>query len=240
VRHRILVLSFSPIARDARVMRHVRALAEVGDVITCGFGPTPRALPTALDAAAGAPVWADMHEWGPQERSHDWRWHLLVGPLATRLRRTYLPRAAAVTTVSEPIAAMHRSSFGVECSVVRNAASFVDLSPSPVDGYRLRLVHSGGAVPGRDLESLLEATIRLPDRFTLDLYLVPGGEGGRHLRQLRAAAVGHDRVCFHDPVAPDSIPPTNVNTANALPSKFFDFVRARLALAVGPTPEMAR
>jgi hypothetical protein len=165
---------------------------------------------------------------------------LSFSPIAWDARGTYPPRAAAVTTVSEPIAAMHRSSFGVECSVVRNAAPFVDLSPSPVDGYRVRLVHSGGAVPGRDLESLLEATIRLPDRFTLDLYLVPGGDGGRHLRQLRAAAVGHDRVCFHDPVAPDSIPPTNVNTANALPSKFFDFVQARLALAVGPTPEMAR
>lgn len=295
-------------------MRHVRALAEVGDVVTCGFGPKPpgtvehlrveevpslpqtpagvamlatrrlrraersapavrqagallrgrsydlvvandaRALPTAFDAAAGAPVWADMHEWAPQERSHDWRWRLLVGPLATHLCRTYLPRAAAVTTVSEPIAAMYRSSFGVACSVVRNTAPFVDLSPSPVDGDRVRLVHSGGAVPGRDLESLVEATIRLPDRFTLDLYLVPGGDGGRYLRQLRAAAVGHDRVCFHDPVAPEelptvlnrydvgvySIPPTNVNMANALPNKFFDFVQARLALVVGPTPEMAR
>jgi glycosyltransferase involved in cell wall biosynthesis len=314
VRHRILVLSFSPIARDARVMRHVRALAQIGDVVTCGFGPTPpgtvehlrveevaslpqtaagvamlatrrlrraersapavrlagallrgrsydlvvandaRALPTAFDAAAGAPVWADMHEWAPQERSHDWRWRLLVGPLATHLCRTYLPRAAAVTTVSEPIAAMYRSSFGVECSVVRNAAPFVDLSPSPVEGDRVRLVHSGGAVPGRDIEGLIEATTRLPDRFTLDLYLVPGGDGGRYLRQLRAAAVGHDRVRFHAPVAPEelpavlnrydvgvySIPPTNVNMANALPNKFFDFVQARLALVVGPTPEMAR
>lgn len=41
-RPRVLVLSFSPVASDARVLRQVRHLAAAGlDVVTCGYGPAP-------------------------------------------------------------------------------------------------------------------------------------------------------------------------------------------------------
>jgi hypothetical protein len=36
------------------------------------------------------------------------------------------------------------------------------------------------------------------------------------------------------------IPPTHTNARFALPNKFFDFVQARLAVAVGPSVEMQR
>jgi hypothetical protein len=35
------------------------------------------------------------------------------------------------------------------------------------------------------------------------------------------------------------IPPVNFNYANTLPNKLFDFIQARLGVAIGPTPEMA-
>jgi hypothetical protein len=35
------------------------------------------------------------------------------------------------------------------------------------------------------------------------------------------------------------LPPVNFNYANTLPNKLFDFIQARLAIAIGPTPEMA-
>lgn len=308
------MLSFSQIARDARVMRHVDVARRQGDVVTCGFGAAPagvvehvevpdswslpqtpsgvallaarrferaelaapalraamellrgrrfdvvvcndaRALPVAFAVADGAPVWVDLHEWAPQERSHDLRWRLLVGPFATYLCRRYLPQAAAVTTVAESIAGLYRQEFGVDCGVIRNAAPFVDLHPSPVSDDHLRLVHSGGAVPGRNIEMLIRSAIELGPGYSLDLYLVPANDGGRYLRQLQEQAAGSDRVRLHDPVSPAelpavlnaydvgvySIPPINVNTRLALPNKFFDFVQARLAIAIGPSVEMAR
>lgn len=311
----VLVLSFSPIARDARVLRQVRALADVGTVTTCGHGEAPpgaadhlavpealpslprtptgvallsarrwgraelaapavaralrmlegrrfdlvvaneaRALPVGHRVARGAPVWADMHEYATEEFPEDVRWRLLVKPFAAHLCRRYLPPSAAVTTVSQGLADLYSREYGIECGVVRNAPAHADLTPCPVPADRVRLVHSGAAIPGRHLESLVDAVHRLDERFTLDLYLVPGGDGGRYLRRLRAQAADDPRIRFPEPVAPDRLPevlnqydlgvfvlpPTSVNKRHTLPNKFFDFVQGRLGIVVGPSPEMAR
>ncbi len=212
-----------------------------------------RALPLAHQTAAGAPVWADMHEWAAEEFSHVTSWRLLVAPLMDHLCRAYLPRSAAVTTVCDSLAERYTQRYGVRCEVVRNAGPWVDLTPSPVRDDVVRLAHSGGAVRGRNIELLIDATRALP-RVTLDLFLVPAADGGRYLRELRQRAGDDGRVTFRDPVAPAQLPyalnefdvgafcmpPINVNAEFALPNKFFDFVQARLAQAVGPAREMAR
>ncbi|MFQ6172017.1 hypothetical protein ACK8HX_10450 [Oryzobacter sp. R7] len=212
-----------------------------------------RSLPLAHRVARGAPVWADMHEWAAEEFSHVLTWRLLVGPLMEHVCREYLPASAAVTTVCEPLAERYTEHYGVACEVVRNAGPWRDLTPSPADPARIRLVHSGAAIRGRNVEMLVEATLAVPS-CTLDLYLVPAADGGRYLAELSRLAGGSDRITIHDPVAPAELPatlnrydvgafcmpPINVNAEYALPNKFFDFVQARLAHAVGPAPEMAR
>lgn len=311
---RILDISFSPLQRDARVLRQLSVVAEFGEVTTLGYGPatpysthhleipadakslpqTPlgvmelalrrhravdlrapaartalaqlgdrrfdavvtndaRSLPLALEAAHGAPVWVDLHEWAPEERTHVTSWRLLVAPWIDHICREYLPRAAASTTVDGRIADLYDERYGVRPALMRNAAPFADLSPTPVqDGGPLRLAHSGGAVPGRALETTIDAVLAAGDGFTLDLYLVPAGDGGRYLHQLHERARGASSIHFHDPVAPADlprtlnaydvgvfwIPPFNTNARLTLPNKLFDFVQARLALAVGPTVEM--
>jgi hypothetical protein len=115
-------------------------------------------------------------------------------------------------------------------------------------------VHSGSAIHGRQIEIMIDVMKRLDARYTLGLYLMPGGDGGRYLQSLRNRAAGDPRIVFHDPVPPATlpdvlndydvgvfwIPPTNPNARYSLPNKFFDFVQARLAIAVGPSVEMAR
>ncbi len=311
----ILCISLSRIAADARVLRQISVLAEFGDVVTVGYGPTPpgaaehfqvpddapslpqtpdgvaklalhrfraaevaapgvqwalnrlsgrrfdvvvaneaRVLALAKRLADGAPVWADMHEWAPEERTQILSWRLLVAPLMRYLCARYLPDCAAVTTVGDEIAKLYQQQFGVDAAVMRNAPPWRDLRPSPVQEERIRLVHSGAAVPGRNLEGIVDAVRELDERFTLDLYLVGANDGGSYLRQLREYVSGDGRVRLHDPVAPDdlpevlsaydvgvySMPPIQTNNRLALPNKFFDFIQARLAIAIGPSVEMAR
>src|SRR5699024_3993362 len=82
------------------------------------------------------------------------------------------------------------------------------LSVSEVGDAAVRLVHSGAAVPGRNLELTIDVVGALPERFTLDLYLVPAGDGGRYLRSLTERAPADGRVRFLDPVPPMALPDT--------------------------------
>lgn len=213
-----------------------------------------RILALAFEVADDAPVWADMHEWAPEERTHVLAWKLLVAPFMVHLCREYLPRAAVVTTVGGEIAKLYARDFGVEAEIMRNAPPYVDLQRSPLEGDRIRLVHSGGAVPGRNIEGMIDAFRSLDDRFSLDLYLVSASPSDRYLGELRARAEGDPRIRFNDPVSPADLPrtlnaydvgvywmpPVHTNARLALPNKLFDFVQARLAVAIGPTLEMAK
>lgn len=209
-----------------------------------------RALPLAFAAAGDAPVYADMHEWAPEERATVLVWRVLVGPYMEYLCRTYLPRTAALTSVSSGLAALYTERYGVPHELVRNAPDLRNLKPKPVDPDRIRLVHSGTADAERNIIELIEATDRLGERFTLDLYLlrVPGG----HLDVIRRKAASIPRVTVHDPVPPDTLPDVlnqydlgvflyplkTLSHLYHLPNKFFDFVQARLGLVFSPAPEI--
>lgn len=213
-----------------------------------------RALGLGFAAAHGAPVWVDLHEYSPKERDHLLSWKLLVAPFMTYLCRTYLPRCAAVTTTSQDFADEYAAVFGIRPELVRNARPFEDLTPTPLlpDGP-IRLVHSGGAEPGRRIDLLIDGVFATTG-LTLDLFLVPANDGGKHLTELRERAAGDPRITFHDPVAPadlprtlnpydvgvHAMPPANFNMEHALPNKLFDFLQARLGMVVTPNSEMRR
>lgn len=214
-----------------------------------------RAMALANRVAGGAPVLADLHEWAPEERSHVRSWRLLVRPFMFDQCRTHLPRMSAVTVVNDAIGELYRERFGVASRTVRNAGRYRgELSPRPVEPGRIRLVHSGGAVPGRNLEALVDAVRGLGPEFSLDLYLVPARDGGRYLDHLRSVIGGDPRITLHDPVAPDQLaptlnrydvgvfglPPLTPNHRLMLPNKIFDYVQARLAVMFNSAPETDR
>lgn len=213
-----------------------------------------RAMALAHQVAKGAPVLADMHEWAPEERSHVKSWRLLVRPFMYHQCRKYLPLMSRVTTVNNAIGELYREEFGTSCQVVRNAGPLHDLEPAPMSSGSIRLVHSGGAVPGRNLEALIEAVRGLGSHYTLDMFLVPGRDGGRYLARLRELIGGDTRITLHDPVRPHelvptlnkydvgiySLPPLTPNHRLMLPNKIFDFVQARLAVVFNSAPETDR
>src|SRR5690606_33043347 len=92
---------------------------------------------------------------------------------------------------------------------------------------------------------------RVTAPMTLDLYLMSNDPG--YLEELSSRYAASDRVRIHPPVPPHELPatlnahdvgvyvlpPVSFNHLWALPNKVFDFVQGRLALVVGPSPEMA-
>lgn len=210
-----------------------------------------RALPLAFSVADSAPVWADMHEWAPEENSTNLIWKALVRPYMDWLCRHYLPRCVVVTTVSDSISDLYAQTYGVHPTVIRNTGPFRDLRPTATCDDSIRLVHSGAALKNRNLENLILAVRELDQRFSLDLYLIDT-EG--NVGKLKRLAGSDKRVRFHEPVPPGSLPselnkydlgvfllpPRTVNYEYMLPNKMFDYVQARLGVVFGPAVETDR
>jgi hypothetical protein len=230
-----------------RVVRH--ALAQLdGTRCDAVLSNDIDTLPLALRVADGKPVVFDAHEYYP-EQFYGWWWRLSLGAHLSHLCRRYMRQASAVMTVSPGIAQRYRDELGVETTVVMNLPDPVELTPSPV-GKPIRLIHHGGADRRRRLHLMIEAMALLPGDFTLDFALV--GDT-REVDRLRAAAVGDERISFVSPVPMTQLPtflndydagvyllrPGSFNHLHALPNKLFQFVQARLAVAIAPSPDMA-
>jgi hypothetical protein len=206
------------------------------------------ALPIA--SSLGPPVVLDAHEFAPDELADRIWWHTLIAPYVDWQCRRYLPQVAAMTTVGEAIADAYERSYGVHAAIVTNAPPYVDLRPGSVV-EPIRILHHGIAQRGRGLEEMLRMAEFLDDRFTIDFVLAGGSS--RFREELMARARDNPRVSFPPPVPMRQIvqmantydiglfllPPNNLNRRYALPNKFFEFIQARLAVAIGPSPEMA-
>jgi glycosyltransferase involved in cell wall biosynthesis len=207
------------------------------------------ALPIAFEVAHGAPVVFDAHEYAPTEHDELLRWRLLIRPLVRHICRRYLPRVAAMMAVSRGIADLYAREAEVQPAVVTNAPPYSSLSPRPA-GDRVRLIHFGGADRLRRLETMIELMAYLDERFSLDLLLV-GNQ--RYVAKLKRLARDDPRIRFLDPVPMQELV-RHANEADigvfvqggdnpqrryALPNKFFEYIQARLAVAIGPSPEMA-
>lgn len=202
--------------------------------------------------APNSRVMFDAHEYAPLEFEDRWRWRLIHQPRLRRTCRRLLRRVDVMTTVSPGIAAAYKREFGATAVVVSNATAFQELEPSAMAGGRVRMIHHGVASPSRHPEEMIRMMGLLDERFTLDLMLMPGNP--EYLASLKRLAAANPRIRFREPVPMPEIPheingydvglfmlpPVSLNNRFALPNKFFEFLQARLAIAIGPSPEMER
>jgi hypothetical protein len=157
-----------------------------------------------------------------------------------------------MVTVSDSIAEHYISTYGIPCEVITNAPFFVGQIPSPVRADSIRLVYHGGTNASRSLDSMFQLMGKLDQRFSLDLILVPNNPSV--FESLREKAATHTRVRLLPPVPVEEITRRlnqydlglymlNSSVRNqewALPNKLFEFVQARLGVAIWPSPEMVR
>ena len=215
-------------------------------------------LPLAFEFPGSPKVIFDAHEYAPRHFEDKKMWRLFFQDFNTWLCKKYIPLTAAMTTVGKGLANEYEKHFHVVPVVITNANNYINLSPSPMMDNRIRLVHHGIATPSRKLELMIEMMSMLDQRFTLDLILMVPGFASKKTRQyiddLRGMAQSDPRINIIPPVSSSEvvttvhkydvgvflIPPINFNYQNTLPNKLFDFIQARLGVAIGPTPEMAQ
>ena len=194
----------------------------------------------------------DAHEYAPKEFEDVLYWKLLYGPYRKYQCKQYTSKVDKAMTVCEGIAKEYRKQFALECEVVTNACSYIEMNDiRDVNENQIKMVFHGAATPSRKLENLIRIMELLEDRFYLDLYLV-GNES--YIEALKKRANGNKNISFKSPVAFKDIhtmlvqydiglyllEPNSFNNKMALPNKLFEFIQARLMIAIGPSPEMKR
>lgn len=209
-----------------------------------------RLLPLAFEIKGDAKILFDAREYYPRQNEGNLWFELFEKRRRTQLCRDYMSRCDAVITVSEGLRREYMKEFGIEATVFRSTPSYVDYPTHTTNPESIRMVYHGAAHRNRRLENLIEILSLLDERFTLDLILV--SEPG-YQQELRRKAASMERVGFPAPVPFEEIVPTigkydigffycepsTLNLENCLPNKFFEFLQARLMIAIGPSPDMA-
>jgi len=214
-------------------------------------------LPLAFAFPGNPKVIFDAHEYAPRHFEDKKMWRIFFQDFNTWLCKKYIPKVNGMMTVGKGLANEYEKNFQVRPTVITNANNFFDVQPGTTTENKIRLVHHGIATPSRKLELMFDVMALLDNRFTLDLILLTPGFASKGTRQylddLRERAKQDPRIKIIPPVKSSEVvnaikhydmgifllPPVNFNYENTLPNKLFDFIQARLGIAIGPTPEMA-
>ena len=210
------------------------------------------ALPVALKIKGTAKVIFDAHEYSPEENNDSLRWRVLFKKYKTNLIRKYAQKADFMLTVCDGIAKKYNSEFGLNPMVLTNAADYFEKTNLMKIGSKINMIHHGLALPQRKIENMIEMMDFVDERFELDLMLVFRKQ--EYKKELEQLIGTKKNVRLIPPVSSDEIvpfishydmgiyilEPTNLNNHFALPNKLFEFIQARLAIAIGPSPEMAK
>jgi hypothetical protein len=214
-------------------------------------------LPLAFKIKKTEKILFDAHEFAPRHFEDKLVWRIFFQRFNKYLCKHYLPQVDQMITVGSGLAHEYAAHYPVKPIVVTNANYYATLTPTPVNEKKIRLIHHGAANPSRQLEIMIEMMNYLDERFTLDLMLLTPSIANKktrsYLDSLKNLIKGNPRITIVPPVKSSEVvsfihpydmgifllPPINFNYANTLPNKLFDFIQARLAIGIGPTPEMA-
>lgn len=214
-------------------------------------------LPLAFKIKKTEKILFDAHEFAPRHFEDKLAWRIFFQRFNKYLCEKYLPLVDQMITVGSGLANEYAAHYPVKPIVVTNANYYANLTPTPINEKKIRLIHHGAANPSRQLEIMIEMMNFLDNRFTLDLMLLTPSMANKktrsYLQSLKNLIKGNPRITIVPPVKSAEVvnfihpydigifllPPINFNYANTLPNKLFDFIQARLAIGIGPTPEMA-
>jgi hypothetical protein len=194
----------------------------------------------------------DAREYYPRNYNDQWFWRTMKRPVNEFLCRKYLPLCDKIITVSEGLAAEYQHVYGVDPEVVMSLPIRWDLQPQQPQADHIQIIHHGAAGRSRRTETMLEMMDHVDERFTLDLMMI--STDVKYWRHILSLAEKRKNVRVIPPLPMQEIipstnkydiglflvPPTNFNLAHTLPNKLFEFIQARLAVAIGPNEDMSQ
>jgi len=204
-----------------------------------------------------AKIYLDAHEYSPNQFSASLRWRLMIKPIITNVLKKCKADINIMSAVCDGIAREYEKFFGYPngfVKVITNASDYqADLKPTEIRESKIRLIHHGNATRFRKLELTIEMMKYLDtDKFELTFMLIKTDPV--YYDYLVTISQKMKNIKFVEPVPFSEISktlnnydigvflllPEHFNYKYALPNKLFEFIQARLAIAIGPSIEMMK
>lgn len=198
-------------------------------------------------------VMLDAREFYPKNFDDNFRWRLFTKPINEFLCDEYLHRCDKIITVSDGLAKEYAEEYDIQPEVVMSLPYAYDLQPVKNTSDTIKIIYHGYANSSRKTELMVEMMDFVDEHFTLDLML-SNAERDSYRKKIKDMAKARKNVRVIPSVKMQEIvpftnkydiglflcPPTNFNLTYALPNKFFEYIQARLAIAIGPSIEMEK
>jgi len=193
----------------------------------------------------------DAREFYEEQNSESLKFNLLLKPIRKSILSYSLKRCHYIYTVSETIANAYQSKYKVKVGLLRSVPFNTSNKIKIIDKNNIKLVHHGIGYKSRGIKDMIDIVKSLDKRFSLDLYLVAEPN---YLLEIKKYIGDIKRIKLKKPVKYNKIipmltnydiglffvQPATFNLLNCLPNKLFEFIQARLAIAVSPSYEMKK
>ena len=206
--------------------------------------PLARLLPQGISIL-------DAHEYSPQELSDSLLWLLFPQPFKLWCSK-FACLGVTRFCVEQHLCDLWYRFSGCDFQLLPNSSAF---TPAPKStnaiSKPIRVLHHGVAHPSRRIELMVEAIALAGPSFS-GTFLLTGSDTS-YLRCLQELAQPsgceilqpipqNELISFGATfdLAILSIYPSNLNYANCLPNKLFQFIQSRLPIVCGPTPSIAK
>tara|TARA_R110002072_G_scaffold20688_4_gene74871 strand:+ start:28527 stop:29633 length:1107 start_codon:yes stop_codon:yes gene_type:complete len=209
-------------------------------------------LAVQLKKEIGIKIVFNAHEYHPLEFEDIPGWIETKGKKMRSLYETYLSELDLFINVSAGIKEKCKQEFGIDSIVIPNASYYQELPIKNCGSFPIKMVHHGVILPSRQIEKMIETVKILGKNFTLDIIGVTSEENKKYVEEIKKQIDKTTNVCFLEPVVYSEIIPrlnkydlgfyfmvnNSFNNSFALPNKLFEFIQARLAIAITPISEM--
>ncbi len=178
-----------------------------------------------------------------------WGLKILFRKFHEHLCKNYLNQASKVTTISSGVKMLCEKYYKVQGEVFYSLLSYHPINPSIVGDHHIRLIYHG--IASRATEKILALIEHLPEEYSLDLMLIFHGRKKRIFeKKIKRLQEKGRKISLIDPLAPDKIIfflahydmgiciLEDLALDYGIPEGFFEYIQARLALAIYPHQEM--
>ena len=190
----------------------------------------------------------DAREYYSRQFEENSTWNLFEKPYRDFLCQKYLKECDHIITVSEGLSNKFRDEFNVFPTVIRSTPGYLNINVRKTSD-QIKLVHHGNSNANRSIHKLVEIIGSVDRNISLDLYLTGNTQNISKIRETASSYVNIN-VCnplpYNDMMLKLNsydagihfLAPNGFNLLHCLPNKFFEFIQARLAVIIGPSPQM--